>query len=310
MTLNDWLSRRRLYTPPRVGVVDDLTRRRYTYTQLDARAARVAAELQSRFQVKPGDRVACLAGNRIEYIDLYFACAKIGAILVPLNFRLPGPAVNELLEDCRPRVLVWEQPFDEIAGAAGEADAELQSWPIDPTPGAADPPAMAETAEGSSTPKVEAHAAGELDTAMILYTSGTTGRSKGAMISYRQIHWNALNTIIGLQLTQEDAAFLNMPLFHTGGWHVLFTPLMLLGGRVVLQPRFDARRCNELLGPERITILFGVPTTLRMMQEEANFASARLLDGAVRHLRRRGHVRCRSSKLTPGGASRCGRVTA
>ena len=65
---------------------------------------------------------------------------------------------------------------------------------------------------------------------MILYTSGTTGRAKGAMIPYRQIHWNALNTIIGLQLTQEDTAFLNMPLYHTGGWHVLFTPLMLFGG--------------------------------------------------------------------------------
>jgi fatty-acyl-CoA synthase len=109
---------------------------------------------------------------------------------------------------------------------------------------------------------------------MILYTSGTTGRAKGAMITYRQVHWNALNTIIGLQLTQEDTAFLNMPLYHTGGWHVLFTPLMLLGGRVVLQRRFDPERCNEQVGPEGITILFGVPTTLRMMWQAANFSTA------------------------------------
>ncbi len=114
----------------------------------------------------------------------------------------------------------------------------------------------------------------ESDTAMILYTSGTTGRAKGAMISYRQIHWNALNTVIGLQLTQDDAAFLNMPLYHTGGWHVLFTPLMLLGGRVVSAERFDADRCNQTLGPEGVTILFGVPTTLRMMWQAANFTTA------------------------------------
>jgi fatty-acyl-CoA synthase len=111
---------------------------------------------------------------------------------------------------------------------------------------------------------------------MILYTSGTTGRAKGAMISWRQIHWNALNTIIGLQLTCQDVAFMNMPLYHTGAWHVLFTPLMLLGGRVVLQKRFDPQRCNQRVGPEGITILFAVPTILRMMRESPNFSSADL----------------------------------
>ncbi len=128
--------------------------------------------------------------------------------------------------------------------------------------------------KGLPEPTVDVYQAAESDTAMILYTSGTTGRAKGAMISYRQIHWNALNTIIGLQLTHDDTAFLNMPLYHTGGWHVLFTPLMLLGGRVILQQRFDPVRCNELLGPQGITILFGVPTTLRMMWQADNFSAA------------------------------------
>ena len=94
------------------------------------------------------------------------------------------------------------------------------------------------------------------------------------MIPWRQIHWNALNTIIGLQLTQDDVAFLNTPLYHTGGWHVLFTPLMLLGGRVILQKKFDAERCNERIGPEGVTILFGIPTMLRMMQDAPNFEAA------------------------------------
>ena len=274
MTLNDWLSRRRLYTPQRIGVVDDANQRRYTYAELDVRATRVAGQLQAEFGILPGDRVACLAGNRIEYIDLYFACGKLGAVLVPLNFRLPGSAVAELVEDCAPGVLVYERQFAHLAETASQADANLRRWPMNSSPGDADSHSSTPWGEASSAVGITAHQADELDTAMILYTSGTTGRSKGAMISYRQIHWNALNTIIGLQLTQEDASFLNMPLFHTGGWHVLFTPLMLLGGRVILQPRFDAERCNALLGPEGITILFGVPTTLRMMREAPNFAAA------------------------------------
>ena len=83
-----------------------------------------------------------------------------------------------------------------------------------------------------------------------------------------------MNTTIGLQLTQGDSSFLNTPLYHTGGWHVLFTPLMHLGGRVVLQKQFDAASCNDLITRERITILFGIPTTLRMMMEAPNFAGA------------------------------------
>lgn len=276
MCFNDWLSRRRLYSPHRVAVVDDASGRRYCYDELDDRATRIAHHLQGPLGVRPGDRVACLSANRLEYLDLYFACGKIGAVLVPLNLRLPRPTTLELLEDCDPCVLVYEAAFSEVAEAARRDGLVTQLLPIDKaavsTKGSSLTGVLA--VDIPSAPAIQRYQADETDTAMVLYTSGTTGRSKGAMITYRQIHWNALNTIIGLQLTQNDTAFLNMPLYHTGGWHVLFTPLMLLGGRVILQRRFDAERCNELLGPEGITILFGVPTTLRMMWEASNFSTA------------------------------------
>ena len=272
MFLNDWLSRRNLYTPEAVGVVDDSDGRRYRYAELNQRATLLAHHLQAELGVQPGDRVACLAGNCIDYIDLYFACGKIAAVLVPLNFRLPAHAVLELLADCQPSVLVHEAEFADIAATALRSSA-VPTCLVMNSP---EEPGVTQlvSQETSSIPKIAAYQADPEETAMILYTSGTTGRAKGAMIPYRQIHWNAQNTIIGLQLTAGDAAFLNMPLYHTGGWHVLFTPLMLLGGRVVLQRKFEPERCNELLGPEQITILFGVPTTLRMMQEAANFADA------------------------------------
>lgn len=276
MSLNDWLGKRRLLTPDRVGVVDDTTGRLYRYDELDARACRIARYLQQACKVQPGDRVACLSANRMEYLDLCFACGKIGAILVPLNIRLPASAILELLADCACRVLVHEAAFAQVVKNARTEGVVQQWWSVEPARQGADLPSVAQVLneDDPAAVTVDLYQADETDTAMILYTSGTTGRAKGAMISYRQIHWNALNTIIGLQLTQDDTAYLNMPLYHTGGWHVLFTPLILLGGRVVLQQRFDAERCNELLGPEGITILFGLPTTLRMMAEARNFSAA------------------------------------
>ena len=220
--------------------------------------------------------MACLSTNRIEYIDLYFACGKVGALLVPLNFRVPAAGILELLQDCQARLLAYESSFAEAAGAALQANVVPQLLPIDSADQFGGQTSLAELmAAGEATDTMtDAFEAEELDIAMILYTSGTTGRAKGAMISYRQIHWNAINTTIGLQLTQNDVAIVNMPLYHTGGWHVLFTPLMQLGGRVILQQRFDAERCNERIGTEGVTILFGVPTMLRMMSVSRNFAAA------------------------------------
>ncbi|MCA9260048.1 MAG: AMP-binding protein, partial [Planctomycetales bacterium] len=267
MAYNDWLTRRRIDTPERVAIVDVANERRFTYAELDRRALALARHLQATCGVRPGQRVAALCGNRIELIDLYFACGKIGAILAPLNIRLPARQLDELISDCQPSVVAFEERFHETLRPTANASLLKIDCFFD---------AQRDACEHENDERTDAipYDAAPTDVAMILYTSGTTGRAKGAMITYAQIHWNAINTIIGLQLTHDDASFLNLPLFHTGGWHVLFTPLMLLGGRVVLQPKFDARQCNDLLGPERITILFGVPTSLRMMCEEASFATA------------------------------------
>ncbi len=118
MCFNDWLSRRRLYTPQRVAVVDDGDGESYRYGELDARALRVAHHLQETLDVQPGDRVACLSSNRVEYLDLYFACGKLGAVLVPLNLRLPQAGIIELLSDCRAKLLVYEGDFGQIADTA------------------------------------------------------------------------------------------------------------------------------------------------------------------------------------------------
>ncbi len=265
MFFNDWLARRCLYTPAQIALVDLVGGRRVAYREMDRRACALACWLRREVGIAPCDRVACLSTNRLEYLDLFFACGKIGAVLVPLNYRLPDAGLAELMEDCQPGCLVVEETWREFGASClskGLTGRVVEMSALD---------SIAASAEPQPAPGRQA---GIEETAMILYTSGTTGKSKGAMISWRQIHWNAVNTTIGLQLTAADVSFLNTPLYHTGGWHVLFTPLMHLGGRVVLQKQFDAAQCNELIATEGVTILFGIPTTMRMMMDAPNFAAA------------------------------------
>ena len=265
MFFNDWLARRRIYTPDQIAVVDLVSSRRVTYQEMNRRACALASWLHREAGISRGNRVACLSMNRLESLDLFFACGKIGAILVPLNYRLPGAELTELIQDCRPRCLMVEETWREF-GTSSQRDG-LAGRVVEMN-------ALESIATGTEPSPAPSHQAGIEEIAMILYTSGTTGKSKGAMISWRQIHWNAVNTTIGLQLTGADVSFLNTPLYHTGGWHVLFTPLMHLGGRVVLQKQFDAAQCNDLIAAEGVTILFGIPTTMRMMMDAPNFAAA------------------------------------
>jgi fatty-acyl-CoA synthase len=268
MNYNNWLAKRERYTPNKEAIVDASDGRRYTYRQLNQYANRLAAYLQRNGGLREGDRLAVISKNSIEYIILFFACAKLGIVLVPLNYRLPQAALAELLDDANPHMLAFSDTFEDMAHQMGKSISDVQFLSMsDDKSGVLG--IIVEEAEGPVIYDATAD-----DIAMILYTSGTTGKSKGAMISWRQIHWNSINTEISLQLTGADSSFVNTPFYHTGGWHVLLTPLIHHGGKLVLQQEFDAAECNKLIEQEEISILFGIPTMLRMMMEESNFAQA------------------------------------
>lgn len=265
MHYNDWLTKRERYTPENEAVVDLSDNKRYTYRQLNQRANRLASVLQREHQIRAGDRVAVLSKNCIEMIDLFFACGKVGGIMVPYNFRLPAPALAELADDCSPSLLVYGQEFEETAKQMKNDNIVPSILSI--TDGTGSDSDIVK----SDRPDPDIYSADADDIAMILYTSGTTGKSKGAMISWQQIHWNSINTAISLELTSDDSTIVNTPFYHTGGWHVLLTPLLHHGGKVVLQPEFDPADCLDIIRNERISILFGIPTMLRMMMEQDQF---------------------------------------
>lgn len=233
---------------------------RLTYAELGLANERWAQLLQSR-GVVAGDRVAILSGNRWEVIAAFGGCLRIGAILVPLNWRLAAPELSLVVADAAPRLLVGEGRFRATAERAVELAASGVPWLDldDDVPGA-----MRAAWTGGEC----AHVVAEPNAAtMLLYTSGSTGRPKGVVLPHRQLFYNSLSTTIGWELGAQDVGPVATPLFHTGGWHVVTMPLFHVGGTVVLFDAFDPRGFLEGLAEERCTFAFSVPTQITMLTE-------------------------------------------
>lgn len=258
----DWLERWALYAPNRVAIDDLGAGRSVTYDEAAQIVGRTARLLRDDVGVGAGDRVAVLAPNAVEYVLLFFAVQQLGAILVPVNWRLAPREVAHVVGDAEPALLVVDDAFaDKVGGVdAPVLDfAELQAQMHD-----------ASRPHDFDGPEPDFDAA-----CMILYTSGTTGAPKGAVLTNRGIFWNSVNTGLRLNLTEADRTAIFAPLFHTGGWHVLTTPILHHGGTILLTD-FDPATVLRLCDERGLTILFGVPTMLAMMHETEAFAEVSL----------------------------------
>ena len=256
--LIDWWGR---LTPKRVAIVDRRSGTRITYTQLDAEADRWARALTSQ-GVGAGDRVAALAGNRTELVSLFFGALRVGAVLVPLNWRLAAPELAPVLADAQPSLVIGEGRFRALAEDAERA-ADLRLRWIDCD---AEVPGL--LARAGDAPLQRRSAAPDAPT-MLLYTSGSTGKPKGAILPHRQLYYNAIATTVGWQLGAEDVAIVANPFFHTGGWHVYSTPLWHRGGTIVLFDQFEPTAFLDALAEERCTVAFSVPTQIVMLTQSA-----------------------------------------
>lgn len=261
--VGEWLARRSELTPTQIGLVDGETGARYTWQTLNLRARALATLLRERYTVAPGDRVAALALNAPEYLDAFYACALIGAILVPLNWRLTPAELAALLDDSAPKVVLADERYADTArDVAAQQPGGMAALRFADFPGADE--AMAARAVPFTT------ADGE-ESALLLYTSGTTGVPKGALLSHRMITWNAINTQISWGLQDDDITPTFAPLFHAGGLNVLTTPLAHCGGTVVLLRSSEPEEVLRCIAAERCTIVFAVPTVFQRMMEHPAF---------------------------------------
>ncbi len=235
-----------------------------TFRQWNRSANRTARLLRERLGVEKGDRVAVLAKNRVELLDLWFACGKLGAIFVPLNWRLTGRELAAMAKDAGPKVLAYSADFTEAAAGLRGLLEGARFVSLD-APAAEDVP-LAEREAVSDAP-IRADSVSPEDPWVLCYTGGTTGASKAAVLTHRSILANAANTVTGWGLTPDDVALLNAPLFHTGGLNVFTAPLVYMGGTSVVSQAFDADEVFDLVDRRAITLFFGVPTMFITLQQ-------------------------------------------
>jgi fatty-acyl-CoA synthase len=257
----DWLKRWNQYSPAKIAIKDGDTGRQYSYRDFYFSSLRGAAFLRDRFNVQAGDRVAVLSLNELEYLFLFFSCARLGATLVPISFRLTQREVRHIVNDCSPKLLIHQEEYTELV-----SEFSLNKCLI------------SEFGEASLnySKSFESFDSVASSTAMIIYTSGTTGAPKGAMLSHEMIFWNSINTSLRLNISQTDSAVIFLPFFHTGGWNVLTTPFLHRGAKLVFLKKFDADQILQLSESEKCSLLFGVPTTMDMMARSSKFSVVNL----------------------------------
>lgn len=260
----DWLERHALYAPEAEALVWVPTSEALTYADCHRLGERLAAALAHEHGVQQGDRLAVLAENSLEHVLLFFAAQKAGFILVPLNYRLARPELQYLIEDSDPALLFASEDYAATADALA---TDARRCPLTAVR------ALIDDAPERESPRA---AIGLDDPLMILYTSGTTGKPKGAIVSHEMVFWNAVNTAMRLDVTAGDISFNAAPFYHTGGWNVLLTPFLHRGARTFLFEDFQPEAILRLCDREDLTILWGVPTMLKMMAESDAFADVSL----------------------------------
>ena len=290
MISGDVLGERARLSPDKVALVEVATGRRFTYSELDARAKSAARTLTEGLGLKKGDRVALLAGNCVEFLDVFFACGKTGVVLVPLNTRQTAGELEGVVSDAEPKALIYGETFEETVEDLLRRVRGVRAVPLDAPagPGAtAAPVRRAHTtfkeifSSLSSLPAAPTGAAAEIysspgpeDLYCLLYTSGTTGKPKGVMVPHRMVAWNAVNTVVSWQLREDDVSPIYTPLYHAGGLGAFLTPIFAVGGTIVLLAGFDPAEVLATIARERCTVALGVPTIFRILQEHPDWATA------------------------------------
>jgi fatty-acyl-CoA synthase len=286
MFVGDYLGRRAIYSPDALAIIDagKQPELRLTYRAMNSRANRFANWLRNSARIGKGDRVAILARDGVEHLDCLYACSKLGAIHTALNWRSHWRELEGIVRTTTPKVLLFSEDFkdnvEQLRAALGggkdaiphyihlEGDGINRSLPF------------AGLLTASEDRPVTCESVSEEDILCLLFTGGTTGLPKGAMVSHRMINWNSLNTVIH-DLKRDDVYLNVFPLFHIGGLFTYTATLVTFGGTTILTRQFDPVQVLNLIEREHVTVFAGVPTMYQAMAQAANWDTANL--GSLRY---------------------------
>ena len=258
----DCIAHHAMRRPHSLAAVDLATGRHHNYRDFDDRISRLAGALQSQYGIAPGDRIAVLAPNTTDTFEVQFACGRIGAIFVPLNWRLAKPELRAILADCAPAVLIFDPEFADRAQDLAEGIEQVISL---------GPDFERIVLDGSFLNHKVAATLDDIST--ILYTSGTTGLPKGAIITHGMNFWNTLHSMSLAGIARSTVFLGLLPLFHTGGLNVFSYPVFQVGGTVLIMRSFDPGEALRLIGDPSVgvTHMFGVPANYQFMGQHPRF---------------------------------------
>jgi len=268
ISLGNWFLQRARRTPNRRALTFE--GKTWTYAELQNRFDRLAAALKAA-GVCRGDRVAFIGFNQPAFFETMFAAARLGAIFVPLNFRLTGPELGYIINDAGVHTLVADSAHRSVIEGIRtslpcrnylSADADAANWT-----------SLAAITSGAA-PLGDVAPIGEGEVAIIMYTSGTTGRPKGAMLTHDNIWWNNSMSLLTIDAHENDVTLVVAPLFHIGGLNVTTLSAFQKGAEVVLHRAFDPARWIEDIMKYKVTTAFAVPAMLLAVSQNPAFASA------------------------------------
>jgi fatty-acyl-CoA synthase len=270
MDLSDLIARNAAFTPDKSALVFE--GERLSYRTFHDRIERAAHGLKAAFGISRGDRVAVLSLNRPDYLVLLYACARLGAMLVPLNWRLAVAEQVFILSDASPKVLVLEQAFAGVLPALETTLPDIRVVELD---FASQRPSFDELlqipADGNRDPDVDLSCP-----LLIVYTSGTTGRPKGAVLRQEALLWNGVMSQHMHGLSSDDHVLTVLPFFHVGGLNIQTTPALHHGACVTIHPRFAPDAALAAIAHDRPTLTVLVPATIQAITDHPAWATTDL----------------------------------
>lgn len=257
------LEKRAALHPTDIAIIDADTWKQYSYLELLQRSCRLAHALKNR-GIDQGDRICCLTKNSVEYLDVFMAAARLGAMLCPINYRLAIFDMKKIIEDSAPKAFIFDVEFAEAAKAVLEEFPGINT--VFSFGGGELPWATRMETEirkcPNSGPPITADSENNL---LLLYTAGSTGRPKGVALKQTNLFFGAMNWIIEVGINKNDYTLAILPLFHIAG-HILWTlPHLIVGAKILLPRCFKPEETLQLIAREKVTNTFLIPAMAKMM---------------------------------------------